>query len=1381
MPTSLHPQAKFDPIPPDLDLHALVENAPNLSWAVRISTTQIRNLSQNEFENLVNIHVVHQGRPLVISGWDEVLPKHLFSAEWLENTYNKRQEIVRDLNSQKDIPMTLGHYMRSMKQLTKQWNSTNFRDERRQRLYLKDIDCPPEWHKSLQKIIPPNIFYMNENVTDKNNDEATSNRDDDMFRTQIEAAPAGDLMSCLPEEMRAQNLMCYIGHEGTYTPAHREMCASLGQNLMVEASRDEDDERAGSSIWFMTETKDREVVREYFLSMLGHDIEIEKHFAQINAWKKATFPVYVVEQKPGDFILVPPLAAHQVWNRGTRTMKVAWNRTTVETLEMAMREALPKAKLVCRDEQYKNKAIIYYALKKYAAELSKSGESDEMGLLGLGADLIRSSPRTEQLAQDFKRLFALFSDILTDEMFATKEKGVEFLPFDSCITCSYCRCNIFNRFLTCKHCIRPLINGDEDTYDVCMECYAMGRSCFCVSGLQWCEQWNWSDLVDQYEHWRAMIIRRDGFVDLETSPMPLEVARSRRGKKSLAQVCQESLKRRPFKDIFKPEVGKEPSESEPELDDEGRPRKKITKRKKRKTKQGDTRRCHVCCHRDYAYRVQVCSNPDCNEGYCYGVLYRAFDMMPQAVQESEYWECPKCLGICNCGGCRRSGNSNPYIPKNTLLGHDTRRIADDRSVETLVDFRMHNLTWLKVMGEESRSNNSKRMQRLREQADIAKSQGPALVTDEVLFQKVQNGSGPPLLPLPSANGQGVESTTNANPGFSARMDPDGLDSDEHHQEGLSLPPDHPVALAETSLLDEHDNSNLYPESMLGPQRMIGMGYYEQDDSPDKILFDEYQAPTAESMVLDEPDISEYLRKSIRAAKRKARQEDEDPEFKVRSRYEKKKQKRTDKNEGGFEFIEVDPALFATPGKEANHGQSQTTSNGVVNESDGDDSSRDGDSDELAKHSTRGAKPQHSYAETDDLDEILDDPENLIQTKAPSESPRRPTRDPNAPPKRRGRPPKRATVLPAVDSSEPAPRRRELPRSQLSHAISADDLVEEAEPEPIAPEAVGAAGQDDYRTLDDELQMLAADLEKELERGSDGDEEQIANEASEANEPSVSQFDTASPPLERAPKKRKRGRPPRTETSILAQFEEELTPAKTKASASVSTPKTEPAKRGRGRPRGRPRRSEPVMTREPSRSPSPPTTTTPMKMMSMAERMRLKGKKFKIAQRKLQGSPSSSIRSTLAAASVTKPKAIVTSKPAIDQENEILKESQRPLRGRKEVLENDYSPASGDRDSESSNDDSHSDAEPPELPSPPRGWTVAGRSSGPTIVRLSDAEEEEEEEDEEPSPMLSTENDSDDEIPARRASAEARMGEEVIDVGAVLEALTSGVRLYAKKL
>lgn len=92
MPTALHPQAKFDPIPPDLDLHDVLENSPNFSWVLRISMAQIRNLSQLDFEQLVNIHVIQQGKPLVISGWDDILPKDLFNAAWLESTYDKKRE-----------------------------------------------------------------------------------------------------------------------------------------------------------------------------------------------------------------------------------------------------------------------------------------------------------------------------------------------------------------------------------------------------------------------------------------------------------------------------------------------------------------------------------------------------------------------------------------------------------------------------------------------------------------------------------------------------------------------------------------------------------------------------------------------------------------------------------------------------------------------------------------------------------------------------------------------------------------------------------------------------------------------------------------------------------------------------------------------------------------------------------------------------------------------------------------------------------------------------------------------------------------------------------------------------------------------------------------
>ena len=1209
--------------------------------------------------------------------------------------------------------MTIGHYLRSIKKLAGQWTSSNFRDERRQRLYMKDIDCPEEWFEELRKVIPPGVFYLNNNVTEKGDGLASGGG---TFGVDVAAAPApaGDLMACLPEPMRAQNLMCYIGHEGTYTPAHREMCASLGQNIMVEASSSINGEKPGSSIWFMTETKDREVVREYFLSMLGHDIEIEKHFAQINAWKKATFPVYVVEQRQGDFILVPPLAAHQVWNRGTRTVKVAWNRTTMETLEMALKEALPKARLVCRDEQYKNKAMIYFALQRYAAELNKADVNNDADDW-LGQDIMRNSARAQQLKRDFKGLFSLFTTILTDEMFAFPENNVEFIEFDSFITCSYCRSNIFNRFLTCKHCVRLLIDGDEDSYDICIECYAMGRSCLCISNLQWCEQWSWSELMENYEKWRAMIVKNDGYLSLEASPLPIDVERVRKGKKSLAQICQEALRRRPFNDITKPQVVEEPkSASEPEVDDEGRVKKK-KQRKPRKKKRGELRRCHVCCHKDYAYKVAECTNPGCSEAYCYGVLYRAFDLMPQAVLENEHWQCPKCLNICNCGACRRAGNTDAYMPKNTLLGHDTRSVADDRSVDSLVDFRMHNLTWLKAFGEESRSKDSKRMKRLQAQADVAKSQEAAAMQPEDPNQDAHVGED---TTMDAANGHGDHSHVLGLHGHDNGAVPTAdISGNNVAANGAVATDAAPMATNQpadvnTMRVDSTNEFDLSaypdPDGLMHHQRLIGMGYYEQDDSPDKILFDQFQMPPADAMKFGELDVPEYLKNQLRAAKRKARHENDDPDFMLGGRHVKK---RKDDEE------DIDPALFSMLEAFTGEGNDAVDEPATQPTDEGMEAEEETPGGQLLFPANvpalRHARPLKSYA--DDDDELgIDDTDDLIaswdsiphkgkggsKTKTRSLEPAdlAPTdlasaairalglSEPDAPEsaeaasttsttaigRRRGRPPKRSqdSESPGSPLSTPAreasatsdsmPRRRgRPPKSRLSNVIMAGDVdASGGAMEAVATEHGGDNGS-------------AAELEKELEVESPGEE-----------------ADDDPPPAQEAPVPKKRGRPPR---SSIPQ------------TTHKDTDSGEPVKKVPGRPRNL----------DATIAAKTGSVASFGKFMSMADRLKARGGKFKLRGRK----PAES------ASAVEKPEL-----PGKDEAKSRLGSRREPA--------DDKSEASGKEESSSG----ESGVSEEKFPSPPKKRMA-------TIVRLGDLTDENTQE--------TGESSSDDEIPATIESGRGR--------------------------
>ncbi|KAI5927873.1 hypothetical protein F4810DRAFT_645572 [Camillea tinctor] len=1285
MPTALHPQAKFDPIPPDLDLYSIVDRTPNFDWVVRISTSQIRRLGPSGFETLVQLHVIKGGRPLVIEGWNKVLPGDLFSAKWLEKTYDKKQENVRDITAQTDIPMTTGHYLRSMRQLTNQWSPTNFRDERRQRLYLKDIDCPPEWYNHLKRVIPPNVFYMNDNVSENPNADT---RNDDIFGApEKTAAIAGDLMSSLSEEMRAQNLMCYIGHEGTYTPAHREMCASLGQNIMVEASGDRDGEKPGSSIWFMTETKDREVVREYFLSMLGHDIEIEKHFAQINAWKKANFPVYVVEQKVGDFILVPPLAPHQVWNRGTRTMKVAWNRTTVETLQLALHEALPKARLVCRDEQYKNKAIIYYTLEKYYKELQSFEETSEVGLLGFGQELMQNSSRKKQMAEDFKSLFSLFTEILVDEMFGYKQADVEFIPFDSNITCSYCRSNIFNRFLTCKCCVRQLVNGDEDTYDICMECYAMGRSCVCISGLQWCEQWKWADLIEKHETWRAMVVKQDGYVDIDHSPQPIEIARKKSGKRSVAQICQEQLRRRPWNDITKPpNAVAEESEPEPEVDDEGRVKKKP--KPKRKPKKGDTYRCHVCCHKDYTYKLSFCTT--CPEAYCYGVLWRAFDMMPQAAMEQEHWQCPRCLGMCNCGSCRRAGNSVPYVPKNTLLGHDTRPIADDRSVESIVDFRVHNLSWLKAAGEDNRSKDTKRMQRLREQADAEKAKDPLATLeaddaphemDSAVQDSIMNGYGDQSHILNHEETDDVH-----NDGQPANLQGD------YGQDAL----DGRVELAPTSAIDNNQNDSAYPDpSMMGGGRMMGMGFYDQDESADKILFDAFQMPTVDALD-DEPQMSEFVKKTLRLAKRKARLEtDDDPDFQGPRSHHRKKPKTGNIDQ----LVNLDPALLGalgnnnpTPTSVPNTSDTSTPNNGVVEEQGTEQSEQTSRPKptrpplpiDPLRPTLRHAKPMTSYVEAE---EPVEDPEDTIPVRlfgtgagdenstgtadqdrddvdlaadairALAQIPSEKDGSVSVPPstgKRRGRPPRNSigSGLPSASSTpSPTQKRRGRPPGLRKSLLSS---VETNADTPMV-DANDVSNTNDEINGDTTTDELEAQLARELDE--------------------VAQKDSAPPSASpQGGMARRRGRPP-GRRSLLS------------------------------------RRPSSESAAEPEPEPKLPSPVKDPAFMTLQERMALKGKKVKIGQRKRKDGTAPASAADSGSSTPISSKKPEPSEPPTREEEPILPSK----RGRKEIVETDFNPEPAGISSASS---SESDQEP-EPESPPR---PAARKAGPTIVRIDDYED-----------------------------------------------------------
>ena len=101
--------------------------------------------------------------------------------------------------------------------------------------------------------------------------------------------------------------------------------------------------------------------------------------------------------------------------------------------------------------------------------------------------------------------------------------------------------------------------------------------------------------------------------------------------------------------------------------------------------------------------------------------------MPMSVMEEINWSCPHCRGVCFAGACRKDPKQTPYEPKGTLLGHDTKRVADARSIESLVDFSVSNLNWLR---DDDDAVESARIRRAREEAQRAKEIDPQGEDDE---------------------------------------------------------------------------------------------------------------------------------------------------------------------------------------------------------------------------------------------------------------------------------------------------------------------------------------------------------------------------------------------------------------------------------------------------------------------------------------------------------------------------------------------------------------------------------------------------------------------------------------------------------------------------
>lgn len=135
-------------------------------------------------------------------------------------------------------------------------------------------------------------------------------------------------------QARVETLMCYLGIGDTFTPCHKDLCASFGHNLMCYA------EDGASAFWFMTESSAAPPMAKHFQS-LGQELDLESHTMSIEEFATAPCDIYIAEQKAGDLVLVPPRSCHQVVNHGSLTVKMSWSRMTIRSTQIALHHELP--------------------------------------------------------------------------------------------------------------------------------------------------------------------------------------------------------------------------------------------------------------------------------------------------------------------------------------------------------------------------------------------------------------------------------------------------------------------------------------------------------------------------------------------------------------------------------------------------------------------------------------------------------------------------------------------------------------------------------------------------------------------------------------------------------------------------------------------------------------------------------------------------------------------------------------------------------------------------------------------------------------------------------------------------------------------------------
>eukprot|EP01117_Protostelium_nocturnum_P016102 TRINITY_DN6317_c1_g1_i5.p1 TRINITY_DN6317_c1_g1~~TRINITY_DN6317_c1_g1_i5.p1 ORF type:complete len:1096 (-),score=284.49 TRINITY_DN6317_c1_g1_i5:1921-5136(-) len=539
---------------------------------------------------LLNDHLFVKGTPLILSGCtSEWISENqdLFTLKWLKEHFDQvpLEGSPRNCKTGTDLQgWTMGRYL----------DYIQVEGNEKSLYYGKDLPCPNEWKDFVFNNLPVSI------------------------RDRVREKGTNDLLGDLPKELQPENLMTYIGAEGTFTPGHRDIAGALGHNLMIKAYPPPGDSDISKTyaLWHMITPSDRTKAHKYWKKFDG-SLDHDSYYMNFNELTQADFDVWVIVQREGDFVFVPPLAPHQVINQGGIGIKFSWNTISPQSAMISYNE-IEYYRNCFKPQVYRIKASVFEGLKsrikKYQDQEIYEGLGEDLGyLIDLFANIISeevvdvgflSQASTKPLPKTLK-----FTKTQSGEDDFTVKKYTDDILHSR--TCNACKCDIFNRVYHCEECT-------SDEMDICLDCVIDGRGC---------KDSKHKKKYILYEHYsipelkQVLAEAKEIYSKLTNTTKETEDDKSKLSTATIAVSMLQVLCERGDEFIW----------------------------------------CHQCKQVKKPESSIECTNIECKltKPYCAPCLWNRYGMKISKCWKDKNWICPSCQKTCNCAACLRDRDINP--------------------------------------------------------------------------------------------------------------------------------------------------------------------------------------------------------------------------------------------------------------------------------------------------------------------------------------------------------------------------------------------------------------------------------------------------------------------------------------------------------------------------------------------------------------------------------------------------------------------------------------------------------------------------------------------------------------------------------------------------